>query len=144
MISKFRPSEWGIDERKERYNDKVVTGQSSPQSRTPGRSETKDKTINVGRSDAVCTEISAILAGRMARPVYSGGSTIFILHRQGGLQQDSLRLSGPPSGQGADGEVRIYDRRIAAESLINLPPTTPLAHENFNLLLLIDVLAFFS
>ncbi|GFN98701.1 hypothetical protein PoB_002520700 [Plakobranchus ocellatus] len=42
-------------------------------------------------------------------------------------QQDDLRLSGPPSGQGAGGGARTRDRRIPADiradSLATVPPT---------------------
>ncbi|GFO24815.1 reverse transcriptase-like protein [Plakobranchus ocellatus] len=43
------------------------------------------------------------------------------------LQQGDLRLSVPPSGQGADGGARIRDRRVPtdlrADSLATVPPT---------------------
>ncbi|GFN89238.1 hypothetical protein PoB_001574400 [Plakobranchus ocellatus] len=42
-------------------------------------------------------------------------------------QQGDLRLSGPPSGQGAGGEARTCDRRVPADlradSLATMPPT---------------------
>ncbi|GFN78315.1 hypothetical protein PoB_000482100 [Plakobranchus ocellatus] len=42
-------------------------------------------------------------------------------------QQGDLRLSGPPSGQGADGGARTCDRRVPADlradSLATVPPT---------------------
>ncbi|GFO01954.1 mRNA-decapping enzyme 1b [Plakobranchus ocellatus] len=42
-------------------------------------------------------------------------------------QQGDFRLSGPPSGQGADGGVRTRDRRVPADlradSLATVPPT---------------------
>ncbi|GFN75546.1 hypothetical protein PoB_000205200 [Plakobranchus ocellatus] len=44
-------------------------------------------------------------------------------------QQGDLRLSGPPSGQGAGGGARTRDRRFPAElradSLATVPPTPP-------------------
>ncbi|GFO49094.1 hypothetical protein PoB_007559900 [Plakobranchus ocellatus] len=44
-------------------------------------------------------------------------------------QQGDLRLSGPPSGQGAGGGARTRDRRIPADlradSLATVPPTSP-------------------
>ncbi|GFO06161.1 hypothetical protein PoB_003266600 [Plakobranchus ocellatus] len=44
-------------------------------------------------------------------------------------QQGDLRLSGPPSGQGAGGGARTRDRRdpadLRADSLATLPPTAP-------------------
>ncbi|GFN85895.1 hypothetical protein PoB_001240100 [Plakobranchus ocellatus] len=43
-------------------------------------------------------------------------------------QQDDLRLSGPPSGQGTGGRARIRYRRVPADlravSLATVPPTT--------------------
>ncbi|GFN74334.1 hypothetical protein PoB_000084000 [Plakobranchus ocellatus] len=43
-------------------------------------------------------------------------------------QQGDLRLSGPPSGQGACGGARTHDRRIPtdirADSLATVPPTS--------------------
>ncbi|GFO28272.1 hypothetical protein PoB_005477700 [Plakobranchus ocellatus] len=46
-------------------------------------------------------------------------------------QQGDLRLSGPPSGQGAGGGTRTRDRRVPADlradSLATVPPTPPLA-----------------
>ncbi|GFO06599.1 hypothetical protein PoB_003310400 [Plakobranchus ocellatus] len=42
-------------------------------------------------------------------------------------QQDDLRLSGPPSGQGAGGRTRTREKRVPADlrahSLANMPPT---------------------
>ncbi|GFO06094.1 hypothetical protein PoB_003259900 [Plakobranchus ocellatus] len=42
-------------------------------------------------------------------------------------QQGDVRLSGPPSGQGAGGGARTYDRRVPADlredSLAPVPPT---------------------
>ncbi|GFO00004.1 hypothetical protein PoB_002650900 [Plakobranchus ocellatus] len=42
-------------------------------------------------------------------------------------QQGGLRLSGPPSGQGAGGGARTRDRRVSADlradSLATVPPT---------------------
>ncbi|GFN83382.1 hypothetical protein PoB_000988800 [Plakobranchus ocellatus] len=42
-------------------------------------------------------------------------------------QQGDLRLSGPPSGQGAGGGARTRDRRVPADlradSLATVPPT---------------------
>ncbi|GFO00862.1 hypothetical protein PoB_002736700 [Plakobranchus ocellatus] len=44
-------------------------------------------------------------------------------------QQGDLRLSGPPSGQGAGGGARTSDRRVPADlradSLATVPPTPP-------------------
>ncbi|GFO09357.1 hypothetical protein PoB_003586200 [Plakobranchus ocellatus] len=44
-------------------------------------------------------------------------------------QQGDLRLSGPPSGQGAGGGARTRDRRVPADlradSLATVPPTPP-------------------
>ncbi|GFO28106.1 DC-STAMP domain-containing protein 1-like [Plakobranchus ocellatus] len=44
-------------------------------------------------------------------------------------QQGDLRLSGPPSGQGAGGGARTHDRRVPADlradSLATVPPTPP-------------------
>ncbi|GFO07130.1 hypothetical protein PoB_003363500 [Plakobranchus ocellatus] len=44
-------------------------------------------------------------------------------------QQGDLRLSSPPSGQGAGGGTRIRDRRVPADlrvdSLTTLPSTPP-------------------
>ncbi|GFO20235.1 hypothetical protein PoB_004674000 [Plakobranchus ocellatus] len=46
-------------------------------------------------------------------------------------QQGYLRLSGPPSGQGAGGGARTRDRRVptdlSADSLATVPPTPPQA-----------------
>ncbi|GFO23367.1 hypothetical protein PoB_004987200 [Plakobranchus ocellatus] len=46
-----------------------------------------------------------------------------------GPQQSDLRPSGPPSGHGASGGARTYDRRVPADlradSLANAPPTPP-------------------
>ncbi|GFO34464.1 hypothetical protein PoB_006096900 [Plakobranchus ocellatus] len=47
-----------------------------------------------------------------------------------GPQQGDLRLSGPPSGQGAGGGARTRDRRVPADlradSLATVPPTPPI------------------
>ncbi|GFN74088.1 growth hormone secretagogue receptor type 1 [Plakobranchus ocellatus] len=44
-------------------------------------------------------------------------------------QQGNLRLSGPPSGQGAGGGARTRDRMVPADlradSLATVPPTPP-------------------
>ncbi|GFO29196.1 hypothetical protein PoB_005570100 [Plakobranchus ocellatus] len=44
-------------------------------------------------------------------------------------QQGDLRLSGPPSGQGAGGGARTRDRKVPADlradSLATVPPTPP-------------------
>ncbi|GFN78949.1 hypothetical protein PoB_000545500 [Plakobranchus ocellatus] len=44
-------------------------------------------------------------------------------------QQGDLRLSGPPSGQGAGGGARTRDRKVPADlradSLATVPPTHP-------------------
>ncbi|GFO49583.1 hypothetical protein PoB_007608800 [Plakobranchus ocellatus] len=44
-------------------------------------------------------------------------------------QQGDLRLSGPPSGQGAGGGARTRDRKVPADfradSLATVPPTLP-------------------
>ncbi|GFN83835.1 hypothetical protein PoB_001034100 [Plakobranchus ocellatus] len=44
-------------------------------------------------------------------------------------QQGDLRLSGPPSGQGADSGARTRDRRVPADlradSQATVPPTPP-------------------
>ncbi|GFO34371.1 hypothetical protein PoB_006087600 [Plakobranchus ocellatus] len=37
------------------------------------------------------------------------------LHRSASPQQGDLRLSSPPSGQGADGTARTRDRRVSAD-----------------------------
>ncbi|GFO22509.1 hypothetical protein PoB_004901400 [Plakobranchus ocellatus] len=46
-----------------------------------------------------------------------------------GPQQDDLRLSCPPPGQGAGGGARTRDRRVLAslraDSLYSVPPTNP-------------------
>ncbi|GFO06467.1 hypothetical protein PoB_003297200 [Plakobranchus ocellatus] len=46
-----------------------------------------------------------------------------------GPQQGDLRLSGPPSGQGAGGGARTRDRKVPADlradSLATVPPTPP-------------------
>ncbi|GFO26263.1 hypothetical protein PoB_005276800 [Plakobranchus ocellatus] len=46
-----------------------------------------------------------------------------------GPQQGDLRLSGPPSGQGAGGGARTRDRKVPedlrADSLATKPPTPP-------------------
>ncbi|GFN96428.1 hypothetical protein PoB_002293400 [Plakobranchus ocellatus] len=46
-------------------------------------------------------------------------------------QQGDLRLSGPPSGQGAGGGARTRDRRVPADlradSLATVLPTPPVA-----------------
>ncbi|GFO35076.1 hypothetical protein PoB_006158100 [Plakobranchus ocellatus] len=51
-------------------------------------------------------------------------------------QQGDLRLSGPPSGQGAGGGARTRDRRVSADlradSLANMPPTPPKTCNNCN------------
>ncbi|GFO28280.1 acid-sensing ion channel 4 [Plakobranchus ocellatus] len=48
-------------------------------------------------------------------------------------QQGDLRLSGPPSGQGAGGGARTRDRRVPADlradSLATVPPTPPRRHK---------------
>ncbi|GFO46627.1 hypothetical protein PoB_007313200 [Plakobranchus ocellatus] len=48
---------------------------------------------------------------------------------QSSPQQGDLRLSGPPSGHGADGGARTRERRIPtdlrADSLATMPPTFP-------------------
>ncbi|GFO12485.1 hypothetical protein PoB_003899000 [Plakobranchus ocellatus] len=48
-------------------------------------------------------------------------------------QQGDLRLSGPPSGQGADGGARTRDRKVPADlranSLATVPPTPPSRQE---------------
>ncbi|GFN86699.1 hypothetical protein PoB_001320500 [Plakobranchus ocellatus] len=52
---------------------------------------------------------------------------------QASPQQGDLRLSGPPSGQGAGSGVRTRDRRIPADiradSLATVPPTLPTTTE---------------
>ncbi|GFN78476.1 hypothetical protein PoB_000498200 [Plakobranchus ocellatus] len=44
-------------------------------------------------------------------------------------QQGDLKLSGPPSGQGAGGGARTRDRKVPADlradSLATVPPTPP-------------------
>ncbi|GFN82725.1 hypothetical protein PoB_000923100 [Plakobranchus ocellatus] len=49
-------------------------------------------------------------------------------------QHGDLRLSGPPSGQGASGEARLCDRRVPADHMADLlssmPPTPHNAREN--------------
>ncbi|GFN97318.1 hypothetical protein PoB_002382400 [Plakobranchus ocellatus] len=49
-------------------------------------------------------------------------------------QQGNLRLSGPPSGQGAGGGARTRDGRVVAElradSLSTVPPTRLVRSEN--------------
>ncbi|GFN75592.1 hypothetical protein PoB_000209800 [Plakobranchus ocellatus] len=51
-------------------------------------------------------------------------------------QQGDLRLSGPPSGQGAGGGARTRDRRVhadlRADSLATVPPTTLQTNEEKN------------
>ncbi|GFN91981.1 hypothetical protein PoB_001848700 [Plakobranchus ocellatus] len=53
--------------------------------------------------------------------------------------QGDLRLSGPPSGPGADEEARTLDRRvpadIRADSLATVPPTRRLITERINFFL---------
>ncbi|GFO47200.1 hypothetical protein PoB_007370500 [Plakobranchus ocellatus] len=41
------------------------------------------------------------------------------------LQQDDLRLSSPPSGQGTSGGARTCDRRVPADLRANLLATVP-------------------
>ncbi|GFN74479.1 hypothetical protein PoB_000098500, partial [Plakobranchus ocellatus] len=41
-------------------------------------------------------------------------------------QRGDLRLSGPPSGQGAGGEARTRDRRVPADLMADSLPTAPL------------------
>ncbi|GFO06481.1 hypothetical protein PoB_003298600 [Plakobranchus ocellatus] len=49
---------------------------------------------------------------------------------RGSPLQGDLRLSGPPSGQGASGGTRTCDRKVPADlradSLATVPPTPPL------------------
>ncbi|GFO43284.1 hypothetical protein PoB_006978900 [Plakobranchus ocellatus] len=40
-------------------------------------------------------------------------------------QQGDLRLSGPPSGQGAGGGARTRDRRVPADLRVDSPATVP-------------------
>ncbi|GFO28800.1 hypothetical protein PoB_005530500 [Plakobranchus ocellatus] len=63
-------------------------------------------------------------------PVYSlVSSSALALKKTGDArpQQGDLRLSGPPSGQGAGGGARTHDRRVPADfradSLATVPPT---------------------
>ncbi|GFO35374.1 hypothetical protein PoB_006187900 [Plakobranchus ocellatus] len=55
--------------------------------------------------------------------------TVEIVVRTTSPQQDDLRLPGPPSGQGANGEARTRDRKVPADlrvdSLATVPPTSP-------------------
>ncbi|GFN80120.1 hypothetical protein PoB_000662600 [Plakobranchus ocellatus] len=47
-------------------------------------------------------------------------------------QQGDIRLSGPPSGQGAGGGARTSNRRVSEDlrmdSLATVPPTPPTTH----------------
>ncbi|GFN76832.1 hypothetical protein PoB_000333800 [Plakobranchus ocellatus] len=56
---------------------------------------------------------------------------------QASPQQGDLRLSGPPSGQGAGGGARTRDRMVPADlradSLATVPPTPPLSKVHKNL-----------
>ncbi|GFO15991.1 hypothetical protein PoB_004249600 [Plakobranchus ocellatus] len=56
-------------------------------------------------------------------------------------QQGDLRLSGPPSGQGAGGGARTRDRKVPADlradSLATVPPT-PLCVSVLNVILVIN------
>ncbi|GFO19808.1 hypothetical protein PoB_004631300 [Plakobranchus ocellatus] len=69
----------------------------------------------------------------------------FIMTRRGLLvilsitaspQQGDLKLSGPPSGQGAGGGARTRDRRIPAnpkaDSLVTVPLTPPCRYRTFS------------
>ncbi|GFN83150.1 hypothetical protein PoB_000965600 [Plakobranchus ocellatus] len=65
------------------------------------------------------------LGGRLVRR--GEGMRIWIFLYIASLQQDDLRLSSPPRGQGADGGARTPDRRapadLRADSIATVPPT---------------------
>ncbi|GFO21869.1 hypothetical protein PoB_004837400 [Plakobranchus ocellatus] len=73
------------------------------------------------------------LVASLARPGFLPGSDK--LGRKGDLslspQQGDLRLSGPPSGQGAGSEARTRDRRVPAglraDSQATVLPTPPMS-----------------
>ncbi|GFO31917.1 hypothetical protein PoB_005842200 [Plakobranchus ocellatus] len=66
------------------------------------------------------------IQGRKTRQKPGQVASVFVYNRQ---QQRDLRLSGPPSGQGAGGGARTRDRRVPedlrADSLATVPPTPP-------------------
>ncbi|GFN85197.1 hypothetical protein PoB_001170300 [Plakobranchus ocellatus] len=63
----------------------------------------------------------------MNRPRTGDGINWFLVFVYSSPQQGDLRLSGPPSGQGAGGGAQTRDRRVPADlradSLATVPPT---------------------
>ncbi|GFN86294.1 hypothetical protein PoB_001280000 [Plakobranchus ocellatus] len=60
-------------------------------------------------------------------PTVNSSSSSVIKSKSGRPQQGDLRLSGPPSGQGAGSGARTRDKRVPADlradSLATVPPT---------------------
>ncbi|GFO49580.1 hypothetical protein PoB_007608500 [Plakobranchus ocellatus] len=89
----------------------------------------------MGRSSTGVINPHLIGLDRYVKPMVMAGHTAKTLYWTitkrivASPQQGDLRLSGPPSGQGASGGARTRDRRVPADprahSLATVPPTPP-------------------
>ncbi|GFO11453.1 cyclin-dependent kinase 2 [Plakobranchus ocellatus] len=78
----------------------------------------------------LCTRVlrcpdSAVAGNRWRCIQHSDGAAISRCVSTGSPQRGDLKLSGPPSGQGADGGARTHDRRVPADLRADLLATVP-------------------